>query len=238
MRRLVFGLICLIPSTAYAQFIPQFNVPMAIVNPAIDVAQIRRDHSEPDTGRPPNEGRAESRTLDAASFIFQPSIQLRRTNLASFVAKSRKTDPQGAAAMEQLFASVDIMSQIDEKMRETYGMRANNVADAYAVWWSSAWMGAQGRSDDPTPKQMAMVKQQAIDALAATPAFAGASDAAKQELAEALLVQAALIGAAVETYGNDPATLAKVRTAIAEGAKAAGVDLNAMKLTDAGFVSN
>jgi hypothetical protein len=151
------------------------------------------------------------------SVMFDPSIARRKANLSHFVEKTRATDPTGAAKMAQIFASTDIIGLIDQKMQSTYGMRANNVADAYAVWWTSAWMGAQGRSDDPTQGQMAMVKRQTTNALAATPEFASATDAGKQELAEALLVQAALIGDTIDTYRSDPAMLAKARAAIAKG---------------------
>jgi hypothetical protein len=159
-----------------------------------------------------------------------------RTNLAHFVEKTRATDPAGAAKMEALFASTDIIGLIDRKMQHTYSMRANNVADAYAVWWVSAWMGARGRSDDATPGQMGMVKRQATSALAATPEFASATYAGKQEMAEALLVQAALIGDTVDTYKSDPAMLAKIRTAIGKGALGMGLDLGSMTLTNEGFV--
>jgi hypothetical protein len=168
---------------------------------------------------------------------YAASLTRTRTNLAHFVDKTRITDPAGAAKMQALFASTDIIGVIDRKMQLTYGMRANNVADAYAVWWVSAWMGARGRSDDATPGQMAMVQRQATNALAATPEFASATDAGKQEMAEALLVQAALIGDAVDTYKSDPAMLAKTRAAIGKGALGMGLDLGSMTLTDDGFVS-
>lgn len=171
-----------------------------------------------------------------AAMTFTPSRARRATNLAAFVAKSRKVDPQGAARMEQIFRSTDVIGEIDQRMRQSYGMRANDVADAYAVWWTSAWLGAHGRTDDPTPHQMAMVRWQAADALSATPQFVGASAAAKQELAESLLVQASLIGATVDTYKNDRAMLAKAQAAIAQGARATGIDLGSMILTDEGFV--
>jgi hypothetical protein len=174
--------------------------------------------------------------LTPASYVFRPSSARRQINLANFVAKSRRVDPIGAAKMQALFASTNIIGMIDQKMQQTYGMRANNVADAYAVWWVSAWMGSKGRSDDATPGQMAMVKRQASNALASTPEFASATDAGKQELAEALLVQAALIGDTIDTYASDPAMLAKTRAAIAKGASGMGLDLSKMTLTDQGFV--
>jgi uncharacterized protein YijF (DUF1287 family) len=173
---------------------------------------------------------------DTAVLAFTPSTSRRRANLASFVDRTRAADPVGADKMQQLFASTDIIGSIDGKMRSTYGMRANNVADAYAVWWVSAWMGARGRSDDATPGQMAMVRRQAASALASTPEFVGAGDADKQQMAEAMLVQAALIGDTIDTYKADPAMLARARAAIAKGARGSGLDLDTMTLTDEGFV--
>jgi hypothetical protein len=172
----------------------------------------------------------------SATFKFVPSAARRRTNLASFVEKSRANDPAGAAKMQALFASTDIIGMIDQEMQQKFGMRANNVADAYAVWWVSAWMGSRGRTDDASPGQMAMVKRQATNALAATREFATATDAGKQEMAEAMLVQTMMIQATVDTYKSDPAMLAKTRAAIAKGASGMGLDLSKMTLTDQGFV--
>jgi hypothetical protein len=236
MKKLLFGLICVVPNVAFAQFIPQFNVPMSIVNPAIDVTQSQRDQSAPDPDRSSGVGRSEARTLTAVNYVFRPSVQLRRTNLANFVEKTRAIDRAGAAQMATLFASTDIIAEMDRLMQASYGMRANNVADAYAMWWTSAWMGLQGRSDDPSAGQMAMVKRQAANALASTPEFASATDATKQELSEALLVQAAMIQGTIDAYKSDPAMLAKARAAIAKGANGMGLDLSTMTLTDEGFV--
>jgi hypothetical protein len=190
---------------------------------------------EPELQTAQSSGRI-AKSLAPTALSYKPSLDRRLTNLARFVEKTRTTDPVGAAKMEDLFASTDIIGIIDQKMQQTYGMRANNVADTYAVWWTSAWMGAQGRSDDPTQEQMAMVKRQVANALADTPEFATTTDERKQEIAEALLVQAALIGATIDTHKADPAMLAKARTAIVKGAKGMGLDLSTITLTDGGFV--
>jgi hypothetical protein len=188
---------------------------------------VRRANVTPDT---------DHQSMVPTELQFSASPSRRRANLAAFVAKTQTTDPAGAAKMQALFASTDIIGAIDQEMRSSYGMRADNLADAYAVWWVSAWMGAQGRIDSATPQQMAMVKAQTARALSATPQMTGATDAAKQEFAEAMLVQAALIGATIETYAADPVMLAKAKASIAQGAKATGIDLSTMTLTDQGFV--
>jgi hypothetical protein len=175
-----------------------------------------------------------------ASALFTPtyvaSPARRRANLARFVAQVRRADPIGAARMTELFASTDVIEIIGRQMQQSYGMRSDNLADAFAVWWTSAWMGSQGRTDDPTRGQMQKVQRQAFVALASTPEFAAASDSVKQELAESLLVQAALIGDTIKEYQSDPVMLEKSRQSVIQGAQTMGLDLRTMTLTDAGFV--
>jgi len=226
---------CIVTSQAYAQYVPDFQPTMTWSDTAIlNVGAMTNQYYGTRSGKAKQN--IVTTSVRPADLMFRSVSSRTRTNLARFVEKTRATDPASAAKMQPLFASTDIIGLIDQKMQQTYGMHANNVADAYAVWWVSAWMGAQGRSDDATPGQMAMVKRQTTNALAATPEFASATDAGKQELAEALLVQAALIGDTIDTYASDPAMLAKARTAIAKGALGMGLDLSTMRLTDKGFV--
>lgn len=169
-----------------------------------------------------------------ADLTYKPSMERRRANLARFVAKSRKVDPAGAARLEKDLATTDVIGKMDRALAG-YGMRADNVADAYAAWWLNAWLASRQRTDDPTPRQVAAVRVQAAQALAATP-LAGAGDAMKQEVAEANLVQAALIGSHMETARGNPDLSRRVADAVRKGARASGLDLDAMVLTDDGFV--
>jgi hypothetical protein len=177
---------------------------------------------------------------ETASALFRPtyvpSPARRRANLARFVEKIRPADPIVAARMTDYFASTDVIEVIGRQMQQSYGMRPDNLADAFAVWWTSAWMGSQGRTDDPTRDQMQKVQRQAFVALASTPEFAAASDSVTQELAESLLVQAALIGDTIKEYQSDPVMLERSRQSVIQGAQTMGLDLRKMTLTDAGFV--
>jgi hypothetical protein len=226
------ALICSSPSAA--------DFTMTIAPDFAMVAMMRqvRDTNQTATGAigTPQISVDASRPTAAPPMAYKASASRRRANLATFIEKSRKGDPLGAEKMVALFASTDVIAMIDQRMRQVYGMRSDNVADAYAIWWTSAWMGSKGRSDDVTPGQMAMVKRQAANALAATPEFAAATDATKQEMAEAVLIQAAMIGDAIDTYKTDPAMFAKTKAAIAKGAKGMGLDLDSMTLSDQGFL--
>ena len=176
---------------------------------------------------------------DEASAIFTrfaPSLARRQANYAQFVAKTRVADPAGADRLAALFASTDLIARMNGPLAR-FGLRTDDVADAYAVWWVNAWQATQGRNDDISVAATAAVKAQAARALAAAPAFAGESDAAKQEMAEALLIQAAMIHATVEQSKGKPDQLKAIGAAVATGAHAMGVDLDAMTLTEDGFRS-
>lgn len=183
--------------------------------------------------RPP----AEQRTRPAAARLtYTPSPDRRRDNLARFVAKSRTRDPQGAARLERLFASQDVIGRIQREMAG-YGFRANDVADAYAAWWINAWLAAHGRTADPSRTQIDAVRAQAAQAMASLPRINSASDAVKQEAAEAYLVQTALIGSQLEGAKGNPDQLKRLAAAVRTAARAAGLDLMAMDLTEEGFVT-
>ncbi|PSJ37662.1 hypothetical protein C7I55_21600 [Sphingomonas deserti] len=200
------------------------------VNAAIR-ANVARTRSE----SPPPAGRRVRPA--AARLTYTPSPDRRRDNLARFVAKSRTRDPQGAAQLERLFASQDVIARMHREMA-AYGFRPNDVGDAYAAWWINAWLAAHGRTADPSRTQIDAVRAQAAQAMASLPQMNSASDAVKQEAAEAYLVQTALIGGQLEGAKGNPDQSRRLAMAVRTAARAAGLDLMAMDLTDQGFVSS
>jgi hypothetical protein len=170
----------------------------------------------------------------STSPTYTPSKSLRKKNLANFVAKTRATDPAGADQMQQLFANGDIISQIDGAIAP-YGLTASNTADAYAVWWVAAWQVANSDTSDVNGATYKAVSAQAARGFATSPEFANATDAQKQEMAEAMLIQAAMIDAAKDNFAGDPAMMKQLATAVKQGAKKSGLDLDTMTLTEDGF---
>ncbi|WP_106514406.1 DUF6683 family protein [Allosphingosinicella deserti] len=165
---------------------------------------------------------------------YVPSVERRRANFARFVDRMRVQDPTGAAALEKELASADVIDRIGKELT-AFGMRTDNVGDAYAIWWLNAWLASRQRSDTPPARQIAAVRAQAARAMAAVPEIAGGSDAVKQEVAESNLILAMLIGAFMERAKNDPALFRQVAESVAKGARASGLDLATMELTDDGF---
>jgi hypothetical protein len=170
------------------------------------------------------------------SLTYTPSKSRTRTNLQNFVNKSRAADPAGAAQMEQMFASTDVIGQIGDAMASV-GLSRSNAADAFALYWVSAWQAANGRSDTRSPETYKAAAAQAARGLSQSPEFAAATEAQKQEMAEALMVQAALIDAAADqAAGADPQQASAFRKAVSQGAAASGLELDKMTLTEEGFV--
>jgi hypothetical protein len=172
----------------------------------------------------------------AASLIFRSSLETRKKNMAQFVKKMRAVDPEGAAKLQQYVGSNDVIVAIGKGMAG-YGLRTNNVADAYTLWWINAWLGATKQDFDITPAQFNKVKQQAAASFLAVPSFSTATDAVKQEMAEAFLLQGALVGAAIEDPRMQSADGKKnLSAAMLTAGKAMNIDLLAMTLTADGFV--
>ncbi len=171
----------------------------------------------------------------SAVATYIPSKARTRANLQAFVAKTRDFDPAGADQMETLFAATDIIGVIGVAMAKV-GLDKNNAADAFAVYWITAWQISVGDLSDYSPAFHRAVAAQAARGLSQSPEFAAATDAQKQEMAEAMMVQAAFIGAAAEQAASDPAQLKALGQAVKRGAAASGLDLDKMTLTEEGFV--
>jgi hypothetical protein len=173
--------------------------------------------------------------VNARALRYTPSRTRRTANLSRFVEKSRAADPAGAAQLEQLFASGDIIDKIGGALAQ-HGMRVDNLADAYAVWWINAWQATRGHNDKTSRETNEAVRDQAARALSASPQLVEAGDAAKQELAESLLIQAAMIDASVEKSKGNPAQMRQIGAAVNRGARRMGLELGTMELTEEGFI--
>jgi hypothetical protein len=184
---------------------------------------------------PSADSEPEESHVENVSLTFTPSKSRRRANLQAIVERARSQDPAGAVQLEQTFASADIIGQIDAAL-QTVGLRADNTADAYAMWWISSWKATKGDVSTASAAAYQAVSAQAARGMVGSPLFASTNDAQKQEMAETLMVQAALIDSLVESHADDQAMLAKVSASILQGAKASGVDLDKMTLTEDGFV--
>jgi hypothetical protein len=171
---------------------------------------------------------------DTAKLAYHPSTLVHQRTLTQIIENTRAQDPAGAQKLEQLLSSKNIIAKINQDMPRI-GLQPNNVADAYALYWASAWQGTHGRNDDLPKSQMIAVRNQAAEALLKVPQFRSATDAQKQEMTEIMLIQSALILLSIEGAKSDPVLLAQTQKAIAKGAEGFGLDLDSMTLTPQGF---
>lgn len=237
MRKLMaIALAMSIGAPAMAQYIGNWNFGSGWV----DSENINRMNRQLDTqtkaklNAPIDRNQAEP--ANSALLRFTPNLATRQLNLAGFVAKTRAQSPENADQMEQLFSSTDVFAAMAQGLAPTV-LRIDNVADTYAAYWIGAWEAAHGITGSQTSRAQAQaVKAQVSRALLSTPEFTKSTPAQKQELAEALLIQTALISASAEAAANDPAQMEAVGNAVRTGAKAMGLDLDAMELGEAGFV--
>jgi hypothetical protein len=221
-------LACATPANAQPlfNFITRTTIPIVIQCPGCNNANRGK--------RPNTPARNTILHADTAKLAYRPSTAVHQRTLTQIIENTRVQDPAGAQKIEQLLSSKNIIAKINQDMPRL-GLQPNNVADAYALYWASAWQGAQGRNDDLPKAQMIAVRGQAAEALLKLSQFRSATDAQKQEMSEIMLIQSALILLSIESVKSDPALLAQTQTAIAKGAERFGLNLNSMTLTAQGF---
>lgn len=74
---------------------------------------------------------------------FRSDRQRTSRNLENFTKAVSSKNAAAAADLKRLFSSVDVIGEVGKAM-QSYGLDPNNVADAYAIWWVSAWSAATG----------------------------------------------------------------------------------------------
>ena len=216
-----------LPGAARAQMIS----PMLYEGPRIAL-ESHANRSSNSNGEPQAPAQP---AVNPAALRYTPSKTRRSANLAAFVRKVRARDPKGADDLQKVFAEGDFIERIGGLVA-AQGLHVDDVADAYALWWITAWHAARGNNDTPPPQIISAVQAQAARAVLATGEIATASDAQKQALAEALWVQSVLVDIAVEQARQDPARLRAIGVAVRQGARGMGLDLDAIELTTRGFV--
>lgn len=117
------------------------------------------------------------------------------------------------------------------------GLRAGDVADAFAAYWILNWMIAN--QGDNNRAQTLAVRDQVRGIMASNPSIAGLNEAQRQEMAEVLmlnfLVQHAAYTEAMKR--GDRALIGRLgQAAVTRFQNEMGVDLRSLQLTDAGLI--
>lgn len=171
----------------------------------------------------------------AARTSYRPDPAVRQQVYARTVAQVQKTSPADAAKMKQLLMSGKILDEVAGFLASN-GMSANSLVDTTALYLGYAWIAAQGRNDDPTAAQLKGLRGQVARTFATMPALLGASNALKQEVGEANIIQASLSSALANRMVQDPKIAGQARAAVVRGVKSTyQIDLSRMDLTAEGL---
>ena len=231
MKKSVFVLLFVLflaPASALAQ------MSLPTIDPMVLTTFARQDVLSQHLMQLEEESEAASQEAEALDFSYDYDSARTRQNMRAFVA--RTPNPVAKSELQALFsARPGIMEDIRVAYRG-YGFDPDNMVDAYALWWMNAWLVSVKRDEDPDRATIEAVKRQVNAAFVATPGFTETGDAARQEYAEALLLQAALLAASFEEFHDKPALLDQLAKAASQGASASCLDLSKMTLTKDGFV--
>jgi hypothetical protein len=199
-------------------------------------------HAERDAARLGRKSKRSSRTIRSSSqpllrgsTRFRPSLMARQRTLASIVARARATDAQGATALERDFANGDPIVAITPALAR-YGLRTDDVADTTTAYLVSAWYGVRGSNQDPPRAILRATREQVRRALLSTPSFTSSSNAAKQQMSDALLLQLMVTDRLITSAKGNPAQMARAKNTVRQNAlRAFKLDLAKMKLTSQGL---
>ncbi|RYG41479.1 hypothetical protein EON79_20710 [bacterium] len=170
-----------------------------------------------------------------ARLTFIPSAAQRKQNLAAYVAKIRTKDPAGADRLQKMFAERDVFGMMGQKMGPV-GLRTNNVADAYALWWVVAYSAAHGKEVPMNRALLTAVRAQTVRAFGSASGASKLTDAVKQRVAESCLLEALMIDTMMESARGKSDLIKAIGQAVRQGARNSGVDLDTYQLTAKGFV--
>lgn len=183
-----------------------------------------------------SDGKARSAAVpqaDPTTFKFARSPAITKAVQAQFVKRTNAVDPGQATQLQQLFASQNLIGNMTSPLRQL-GLDVNDVADAYTAYMIIAWGAANGRTLDPSRSQVAAARRQSSAAMMKI-GIAKIAAGERQEIADACLIQGALLESALAHAKGNPAELQQVAAAARQGAAKFGMKLDSITLTEAGF---
>ena len=171
----------------------------------------------------------------AARTSYRPDPAVRQQVYARAVATIQKASPEDAAQLRTKLANGTLRAAAT-KYLSGYGMSPNNVVDTTALYLASAWFASRASAGDPPPAQMKGLRRQVALTFATMPRLMGASNAAKQELAEANIIQSVIAGSLANQAASDPKIAGSVRASVVRAVRDMyQLDLTQLNLTAQGL---
>lgn len=176
-----------------------------------------------------------SRVALSGSTRFRPSLATRKRVVASWAARARARDAKSGADLERQATKTDLIVGAKPQLARL-GLRTDDVADAIAIYLVTAWYGVRGSNQDPPRGYLRGVREQMHQVLLSNARFASASNEAKQQLAESLLLETMVTDAAIRGAKANSASMAGVKSYIRQTAmNTFQLDMAKMKLTANGL---
>lgn len=217
--RLVGVVICMALTTqATAQDIPPALDPTTMIGFAGTVAadqHARRTFGSRIASR--SAIRASSaRPAGVANLRYRPSPAVRQKVQARAVAQLQRSSPEEAAKLRNLLSSGQVRREVATYLSR-YGMSVDSLVDTTTLYLAMSWYAVRANSGDPTRAQMLGLRNQVAETMAATPEFTRASDAVKQEIVEANIIQASFSSALANAAARDRKLAPMVRNSVGKG---------------------
>lgn len=166
--------------------------------------------TEENSGLPDSNNDAGSSAAQESVTSFNVSRVRTRQNVKSYIAQARANNPTLAAQYSQILETNDFDDLMGEIMRVA-GLRRDNVADAFAIYWVQSWMIANHGAIKPNLTMIQAVRGQSNKIMLNLHQSIGDDDASKQKFADIHLMQMMILLSGyqqVETNPEgDPATL-------------------------------
>jgi hypothetical protein len=231
----LFALIAL-PASAAAQFSMPINNPVLdtvdygrqirdIVGNGGQSQQSKQPQGQVQRTLPPNQ---------SISLRFTPSKARTQANIASFLQRAKATNKAGGDELARLFASKDVVGMVGGFMRQN-GLDPNNVAHTYTMYWIVSWKAVNQDTSTPSARTMRSVAAQAERAFSSTVGMAQFSDAQRQEAAENMIFQAAILDVFLEGSKGNSEQLSQLSSIARQQAISNGLVVDNIILTENGF---
>ena len=176
-------------------------------------------------------GTATAPAAEKGPLDFTVSTELRAQNQQKMLAELGTLYPDLVKDME----NQDIIGMIATPLAQT-GMRVDNLGDAFTAWLLTNHGIVQGYDTDATPAQVEGTKKLAYEAMLALPDLQTMTDADKQVVAEALLLQAIINQVMVDVRKElNPDGVPEAIEEVRKSAEESGIDLDKFVMTPNGL---
>ncbi len=168
---------------------------------------------------------------DPAALNFAVSDALRAADQQKFIEGLRASSPDAANDL----AGHDLIGMLGTAIAP-YGLKTDNVGDAFTAWLMINHGLVTGDDSDPTPAQIEGTRKMTTAALLAMPDLVAAGDADKQSMADTLLLQALLNQMMIDALKQEnPAGVPAAQEQIRAATRDMGLDLGNLEMTANGL---